>query len=85
MGRYTKALREEVLEKIRGGRSTTEVAQEHGINRKTVSYWVGKSAERTGERATDVSRLKRENEALKSIIGRLIYEQEVGEKNNSHQ
>ena len=83
--RYSEEQKAEVLKKIRSGRRASEVAEEHGIKRSTVTYWVSKSAEKTGEHTTEVSRLKRENEALKSIIGRLIYEQELGKKNRPHQ
>ena len=83
MGRYSKEQKEEVLTKIRGGRRAADVATEHGINPKTVSYWVTKSAEKTGENATELGRLRRENESLRSIIGRLVYEQELGKKNRA--
>lgn len=79
--KYGKEVKEEVLGKVRSGRKAAEVADEHGINRQTVYAWISSSAEDPKVDLHEMSRLKRQNEALLKLLGRVMYEQEVGKKN----
>jgi transposase-like protein len=79
--RYSREIREEVLNKIRGGRRVSEVAKEHGINEMTVRTWVERDTSSERGDLLEVSRLKRENEALLRIVGQLTYESTMQKKN----
>jgi len=47
---------------------------------KTVYNWVASTAQSTGVNVNEIGRLKRENELLKSIIGKFVYEEELKKK-----
>jgi len=79
--RYTAEVRAEVLGKIEKGRKVRDVANEHGINEFTVRSWLEREAAGRGSEILELSRLKRENEALLRIIGQLTYEAEMEKKN----
>lgn len=83
MGRrkYSKATRDEVLEKIRMGRKVSVVAEEHGISEPTVRTWLQRETDGKSGELLELSRLKRENEALLKLVGRLTLDGTVGEKN----
>jgi len=70
----------EVISKVQGGKSAKEVAEEYGLNLKTVYNWIASSAKSTGVNVNEISRLKRENELLKTIIGKFVYEDELKKK-----
>ena len=79
--RYSKEIRAEVLGKIRGGRRVSEVANEHGICEMTVRSWLERDTDGQGGQILEMSRLRRENEALLRIVGQLTYESETQKKN----
>lgn len=79
--RYSKEIKEEVVKKIRGGQRVVEVAKAHGINEMTVRTWLERDSNSSASETLEISRLKRENEALLQIIGQLTYRAEVREKN----
>jgi transposase len=78
--RYDKALREEVLSKIRGGRRVKEVSEEYGIHEMTVRGWL-KSDATSGNALLEANRLRRENDNLYRLLGQLVYESDRGKKN----
>jgi transposase-like protein len=56
-----------------------QIAQEHGISDKTIYGWLGKGL--TGQPTwAEVTKLKRENQALKELLGKLLYERELAQK-----
>jgi transposase len=67
----------EVISKVQSGRTAKEVADEYGLKVKTVYNWVASTAQSTGVNVNEIGRLKRENELLKSIIGKFVYEEEL--------
>lgn len=79
--RYPLEVREEVLKKIRGGQKVSEVSKSHGINEMTIRSWLERDTGSTAAETLEISRLRRENEALLKIIGQLTYRAEVREKN----
>lgn len=79
--RYPKETKEEVLRKIRGGQRVSEVARAYGINDMTIRSWLERDTGMTAAETLEISRLKRENEALLRIIGQLTYRAELREKN----
>lgn len=79
--RYPKETREEVLEKIRGGKKVSSVAREHGINEQTIRNWLERDTGGKRSELLEMSRLRRENEALLRLVGQLTFESEVQKKN----
>ena len=79
--RYEREQKAEVLRKVREGRKVSSVAEEHGMSEQTVRTWVKRETEGRGSEILEVSRLRRENESLLKLVGRLTLERTVGEKN----
>jgi len=79
--RYPKETKEEVLKKIREGQRVSDVVRTYGINDMTIRTWLGRDTESTAAETLEISRLRRENEALLKIIGQLTYRAELREKN----
>lgn len=64
-----------------GGKSISEIAQEHGISNRTIYGWLSKGAT-SAPTWVEVNKLKRENSALKELIGKLTYDMTVAQKKN---
>lgn len=79
--RFSKEIKEEVLGKIRSGQKVVEVSKVYGINDATVRTWLERDTVSSSSETLEISRLKRENEALLRIIGQLTYQSDVREKN----
>ena len=79
--RYTAEVRAEVLDKVGSGRKVSEVAREHGINPMTIRTWLERDAEGNRGMTLENGRLKRENNALREIIGQLVYDADREKKN----
>lgn len=80
----SKEIREEALSKVRSGKSVKEVSAEYGFSPRNIYNWLGRSAEGKDKETLEISRLKRENEVLLKLVGRITYEQELAKKNWSH-
>lgn len=80
--RCAPEIRAEVLGKIRDGKKVKQVAAEHGINEVTVRTWLERESEGKGREILEVSRLRRENEALLRVVGQLTFEAEMERKNS---
>ena len=72
-----KEIREELLKKVREGMSVKDAAERYGVSTASIYNWLGRKADGKSE-ILELSRLKRENEALYQLVGRLTYQQ------NSH-
>lgn len=79
--RYSQAVKEEVIGKIRSGRKVVDVAREHGINDMTVRTWLERDTDSSAAEILEASRLRRENEALLRLVGQLTYESDLQKKN----
>ena len=62
-------VKKQIIERIRNGGSTVGIAKEHGISKNTIYGWLSKSAS-APPGVLQISKLKRENQALLEIIGR---------------
>ena len=72
----TKEIKEEILHKIKiKGLTVSSAAEKYGISSKTIYTWLSQQNEKAPS-ALEVSRLKRENQQLKEIIGMLTIEME---------
>lgn len=78
--RYSKEIKDEAVAKVRDGKTVADVAREYGANDMSVRNWLARDANGEKTDALEVSKLKRENEALYKIIGELVYE----DKKNKH-
>jgi len=71
-----KEIKEEILHKIKiKGLTVNSVAEEYGISSKTIYTWLSQQNEKAPS-VLETSRLKRENQQLKEIIGMLTIEME---------
>jgi len=78
--RIPKEIRDEVLSKARVGEKVVDLAERYGISTKTIYGWLTKDS---GEDVVSIlkhNKLKRENEELKRIIGKLTLEMNWGKK-----
>lgn len=67
-----KEIREQILSRIKNdGISANQAANDAGISPKTVYGWLTKEAGKTDCNVLELNRLKRENEELYQIIGKL--------------
>lgn len=81
MKRYAKEVREEVLSKIRSGQKVMEVSKAYGINDMTIRTWLERDTESGSAQTLEMSRLRRENEALLRLVGQLTYDSDMQKKN----
>jgi transposase len=75
-----REIREEILEKVRQGEKVSELTQDYGLGQKTIYTWLAKEGA-PGLSRLEIARLKRENEALKLLVGELALEKSKREKN----
>jgi len=78
--RIPKEIKEEILSKARAGEKVSDLANLYGISTKTIYNWLTIDS---GEDVISVlkhNKLKRENEELKRIIGKLTLEMSWGKK-----
>lgn len=76
-----KEIKEQILTRIKNGTPATIAANEHGVSPKTVYGWLsGLTKSQPG--FMQISRLKRENEALYALVGRLTVKLSNREKKN---
>ena len=80
--RFTSEQRDEVLLAIKNGTSVVDVSAEFGVSAHTIYKWLKDQTDNTGTSALEFSRLRRENEELKQIIGDLSLEKKRAKKNH---
>lgn len=78
--KHSAEVRAEILEKIRGGRRVSEVAREHGMKESTIRTWIERDTQSPKGETLEISRLKRENEALLRMVGQLSFEADLAKK-----
>jgi len=72
-------VKEEILEKIRSGVPVSKISEQYGISGKTVYNWLRKTVDEPVN-LRELQRLRKENAALKEIIGELTIEKEMIKK-----
>ena len=79
----SKEVKEQILKRIKDdGIPVSQATSEHGVHYKTVYGWLAKGV--TAQPSLlEVSRLKRENQTLHEIIGRLTVKLSVAEKKDA--
>lgn len=76
----TREQKQEIINRIKEkGERVADLAKEYGVAPKTLYNLLSRSAQNPGA-LLELSKLKRENEALLKIIGQLIADQKLGKK-----
>ena len=81
-GKYkvSPEVKAQILKRIKEeGVSVTQAAQEHGLSTQTIYGWIAKGVTAPPS-IVELSRLKRENQTLHEIIGRLTVKLSLAEK-----
>ncbi|MDR3642870.1 MAG: helix-turn-helix domain-containing protein [Candidatus Doudnabacteria bacterium] len=81
-GKYKVSLevKQQILKRIKEeGVSVTQAAEEHGLSTQTIYGWIAKGVTAPPS-VIELSRLKRENQTLHEIIGRLTVKLSLAEK-----
>ena len=73
-------VKQQILKRMKeDGVPVLQLAQEHGISDKTIYGWVSKGL--TGQPSLmEVSKLKRENHALRELLGKVLFESAMAQK-----
>lgn len=75
-------VKRQILDRIKeGGVSISQIAEEHGISNRTIYGWLSKGAT-AAPSWLELNKLKRENTALKELLGRVMLEIELSKKKN---
>ena len=78
----SQEVREQILKRIReDGIPVSQIANEHGIKPRVVYQWISRGVTAPPS-ILEVARLKRENQALKELIGELTLEMSLAKKKN---
>jgi excisionase family DNA binding protein len=75
MGNINNEIKQEILEKIKSGKTVKEVAEQYGVSGRTIYVWLKKGVI-SNVSTLEFGRLKKENRILKEIVGGLTIELE---------
>ena len=76
----SKDVKEQILKRIKeDGVSIAQLAEEHGLKTHTIYQWISRTVTAPPS-ILEVARLKRENQALKELIGEITMELSVAKK-----
>lgn len=76
----SKEVREQIIKRIKDeGLPVSQVASEHGLQPRTIYAWIARKVT-SQPSILEVSRLKRENQALKELIGQITMEMSLAKK-----
>lgn len=77
-----KEIKDEILAKVKEGHKVPELAKQYGLSESAIYRWLGSKA--IGEPGTlELSRLKRENQELYTLLGKATAELERSKKNRA--
>lgn len=75
-------VKRQILDRIKGGGvSISQIAEEHGISNRTIYGWLSKGATAVPS-WLELNKLKKENAALKELLGKVMLEIEFSKKKN---
>lgn len=76
----SKEVKEQILKRIKDdGVPVAQVAEEHGLKPRVIYQWISRGVTAPPS-ILEVSRLKRENQALKELIGEITMELRLEKK-----
>ena len=75
-------VKQQILDRIKNeGVPIAQLASEHGLSSRTIYGWLSKGVK--GQPTwMELTKLRKENRALKELLGRVTYEQEMSQKKN---
>jgi hypothetical protein len=76
-----KEVKEEILEKIKGGEKVGVLSSQYGVSTKTIYYWLRAKVANTVS-FLEYAKLRKENQVLKEVVGVLMVELEKTKKKN---
>lgn len=79
--KYVSAdVKKQIIDRLKNdGISVAQLAGEHGIAPRTIYDWLSKGAKALPT-WLELNKLKRENQALKELLGRITYEMSMAQK-----
>lgn len=73
-------VKRQILDRIKeGGASISQIAEEHGLSNRTLYGWLSKGAT-SAPSWLELNKLKKENVALKELLGKVMLETELSKK-----
>jgi transposase-like protein len=73
-------IKEQIIKRIKDeGIPVAQVAQEHGLKSRVIYQWISRGIQAPPS-VLEIARLKRENQALKELIGQLTLEMNLAKK-----
>jgi len=80
---YSKEFKEEVIDKLKNsGKSVSQIAEQYGIPTKNIYNWLRANTFKDSN-VLELNRVKRENQELLEIIGKLTLNISRGKKGRS--
>ena len=75
-------VKRQILDRVKeGGVSISQIAEEHGLSNRTIYGWLSKGAS-SAPSWLELNKLKKENIALKELLGKVMLEVEISKKKN---
>lgn len=75
-------VKRQILDRVKeGGASISQIAEEHGLSNRTIYGWISKGAS-SAPSWLELNKLKKENAALKELLGKVMLEVEISKKKN---
>jgi transposase len=78
--RIAKAIKEEIIGKVRAGERVVDLAEQYAVSTKTIYGWLRQDSGESVVSVLDYNKLKRENEELKRLIGELTLNMHLQKK-----
>lgn len=78
----SKEIKQEILQGIKSGTPVLAISEQYGVSTKTIYAWLRKSVEEPVS-LRELQKLRKENTALKEIIGELTIEKELIKKKSN--
>jgi len=76
----SREVKEQILKRIKEeGVPVTQAAQEHGLKSRTIYQWISRGVTASPS-ILEIAKLKRENQALKELLGELTLEMSLVKK-----
>ncbi len=76
----SKEVKDQIIKRIKEeGLPVSQVASEHGLKPRTIYQWIAKGVTAPPS-ILEISKLKRENQALKELIGQITLEMSLTKK-----
>ena len=72
-----KEVKEEVLRRVRSGESVKKISEDTGIPKPTIYCLIRADSQGSTGQLLELNKVKRENEALLKLVGKLVLETEA--------